>query len=136
MILVDTGFFLAIAQPRDSLHGLASAWLANLDGEQLVVTEHILLEVVNALSKGLRREVAQMIAEQVRHSGDYRFLPASPALLEAGLRLHRSRSDKDWSLTDCISFHVMRELGIARALAHDEHFEQAGFEALLRHPPA
>jgi len=43
----------------------------------------------------------------------------------------------NWSLTDCISFHVMRTGGITRALAYDIHFEQAGFEPLLRSgPPA
>lgn len=135
MIFVDTGLLLAIVQPRDSLHERALSGLATLAGEELVVTEYILVEVANALSKGSRRPRAQMIADQVRHSGDYRFTPASPALLEAGLRLHRSRPDKDWSLTDCISFHVMQERDITRALAHDEHFEQAGFVALLRHDP-
>ena len=134
-MLVDTGFLLAVVQRRDSLHGRALAWLAGLGGEELVVTEYILVEAVNALSKGGRRVRAQMLADQVRLSGDYCFVPASPQLLEAGLRLHRSRPDKDWSLTDCISFHVMRERGITRALAHDEHFEQAGFTALLRQEP-
>jgi predicted nucleic acid-binding protein len=43
--------------------------------------------------------------------------------------------DKDWSLTDCISFHLMRTKGITRALAYDEHFAQAGFEPLLRRQP-
>src|SRR6266851_7667037 len=51
------------------------------------------------------------------------------------LRLHAQRLDKEWSLTDCISFVVMERRGISRALAHDQHFEQAGFEALLRRDP-
>jgi predicted nucleic acid-binding protein len=52
-----------------------------------------------------------------------------------GLELHSRRADKEWSLTDCISFFVMQERGIHQALAHDHHFEQAGFEALLRRDP-
>jgi uncharacterized protein len=43
--------------------------------------------------------------------------------------------DKSWSLTDCISFAVMNDRGITRAMAYDHHFEQAGFEALLRRDP-
>ena len=35
-------------------------------------------------------------------------------------------------LTDCISFVLMSEEGIAEALTGDHHFEQAGFTALLR----
>jgi uncharacterized protein len=46
--------------------------------------------------------------------------------------LYHSRPDKRWSLTDCISFTVMKEEGIAEALTGDHHFEQAGFHALLK----
>jgi uncharacterized protein len=42
-----------------------------------------------------------------------------------------SRRDKEWSLTDCISFVVMKERGLTEALTADHHFEQAGFKALL-----
>lgn len=42
--------------------------------------------------------------------------------------------NKDWSLTDCISFVVMQREGIDEALTGDRNFEQAGFKALLRQP--
>lgn len=58
-------------------------------------------------------------------------LPA-PVLFDAGVRLYRERPDKDWSLTDCISFVAMEERGIREALTGDHHFEQAGFVALLK----
>jgi predicted nucleic acid-binding protein len=48
---------------------------------------------------------------------------------------HERAQDKEWSLTDCISFLLMRERGIHEALTHDHHFEQAGFVALLRSDP-
>jgi len=60
---------------------------------------------------------------------------ASPELFSAGLSLHKLRPDKYWSLTDCISFVVMEQRNLHRALALDNHFEQAGFEALLRRDP-
>ena len=37
-----------------------------------------------------------------------------------------------WSLTDCVSFEVMAQFDLARALPADAHFERAGFVALLR----
>jgi hypothetical protein len=49
-----------------------------------------------------------------------------------GIQLYNSRLDKDWSLTDCISFVVMRERGITEALTGDHHFEQAGFTTLFK----
>jgi predicted nucleic acid-binding protein len=38
-------------------------------------------------------------------------------------------------LTDCISFEVMRSAQATDALTYDQHFEQAGFRALLRGKP-
>jgi predicted nucleic acid-binding protein len=71
----------------------------------------------------------------VRSHPTYEVIPASADLFEAGLRLHADRSDKAWSLTDCFSFVVMEQRGIRQALTFDHHFEQAGFEALLRRDP-
>ena len=42
------------------------------------------------------------------------------------------RKDKDWSLTDCLSFAVMHARDLSEALTGDHHFQQAGFRALLR----
>ena len=39
--------------------------------------------------------------------------------------------DKKWSLTDCVSFLVMKEENIEEALSADKHFTQAGFKILL-----
>jgi predicted nucleic acid-binding protein len=44
---------------------------------------------------------------------------------------YAKRLDKDWSLTDCMSFVTMQECGISDALTADHDFEQAGFIALL-----
>ncbi len=40
--------------------------------------------------------------------------------------------DKAWGLVDCISFGVMRKAGVTAALTFDQHFVQAGFQALMR----
>lgn len=53
-------------------------------------------------------------------------------LYRQALRLYGERADKEWGLTDCISFVVMHERGINAALTADKHFQQAGYQALLR----
>ncbi|WP_334929515.1 hypothetical protein [Nostoc sp.] len=45
--------------------------------------------------------------------------------------LYSQRPDKDWELTDCISFAVMTQEGITQAFKSDRHFQQAGFTKLL-----
>ena len=47
------------------------------------------------------------------------------------LELYESLPDKGYSLTDCISISVCRELNITEILTHDHHFEQEGFKILL-----
>ncbi len=44
------------------------------------------------------------------------------ALFEQALQLYQARPDKEWGLTDCISFVVMQERGLSQALTTDAHF--------------
>jgi uncharacterized protein len=134
MILVDTGYFLAFVNPDDQHHARAMAW-SKAPNDRLLVTEYVLWETINALSGRRYRPHAHAIADSVVSRRRFQFVEARPDLLRFGLRIHRRHRDKNWSLTDCISFHVMRQQGILRALAFDHHFEQAGFEALLRRDP-
>ena len=56
---------------------------------------------------------------------------ATKALFDHGMKLYARRPDKDWPLTDCISFVIMEREGIADALTGDHHFTQAGFKILM-----
>ena len=134
MILADSGYLIALAKPRDALHSRAVGWSQVID-ESLLVSEYVLWETVNYLSPPGDRTKAHTLAEQVMKMPPFVFVPASQDLFAAGLQLHRNRPDKEWSLTDCVSFHLMRERNSTRALAYDIHFEQAGFDALLRREP-
>jgi len=62
-------------------------------------------------------------------------LPDSDSLFEQGTKLFSGRPDKEWSLTDCISFVAMQACALEQALTGDHHFEQAGFRVVLK-PPA
>jgi uncharacterized protein len=59
-------------------------------------------------------------------------VPLSEHLCARAFELYRERPDKEWGLTDCVSFVVMQDRALGQALTTDEHFEQAGFRALLR----
>lgn len=135
MIFADTGYFQASFSPGDELHHRALGWSRRVQ-EPLLTTEYVLWECVNALSKVRHRPSAHALTEHVTHSAVWEIVVASPQRFSEGMTLHRERPDKDWSLTDCVAFQVMRERNIRQALDYDEHFVQAGFDALLRRDPA
>ena len=131
MTFADTAFYVALVNPRDELHAAAVEQADNLQGD-LVTTEYVLVELGNRLARSGDKEV---FVELIRRlEGDRRVIivPADPSLFRRGFELLASRLDKDWSLTDCISFVVMKERGLTEALTGDRHFEQAGFVALLK----
>jgi predicted nucleic acid-binding protein len=59
-------------------------------------------------------------------------VPQSLALFDRSLDLYARRPDKSYSMVDCISMVVCRDLEIADVLTDDRDFEQEGFVALLR----
>jgi predicted nucleic acid-binding protein len=71
------------------------------------------------------------LLEQLEADSDVIIIPATEDWFRRGVDLYRARADKDWPLTDCISFAVMSDRGIIDALTGDHHFRQAGFNPLL-----
>jgi predicted nucleic acid-binding protein len=98
----------------------------------LLTTQAVLLEVGSALARVPLRRFALAIIDGVLHDPSVTVVPTSSELFERGLALFRDRPDRDWSLTDCISFLVMTDHGLKVALTSDRHFVQTGFRALLR----
>jgi predicted nucleic acid-binding protein len=77
------------------------------------------------------RRLATNLTAQISTSARFRVVHGSDELFVRGFDLFRRRPDKEWSLTDCISFVVMGDEGLADALTADRHFEQAGFTVLI-----
>jgi len=128
----DTFYFLALHNPADEMHGQAAALAPALRGATILTTAWVITEFADALADtGNRRACAEFIDDLARNPSVV-IIPPSQVLLQAGLGLYRSRPDKEWSLTDCISFVVMKERGIKEALTGDHHFEQGGFTPLLK----
>lgn len=130
-VFADTSFFAAMLNPKDQFHRAASVFAVTSDVET-VTTHHVLLELGSMFSRGHRRALFVEFVKSLKASPDDVVIPATDGLFESGLELFESRPDKDWSLTDCISFVVMNRLGITKALSMDHHFEQAGFRSVLK----
>jgi uncharacterized protein len=127
----DTYFYLAVLNPRDAEHQRAIAVSRQLRG-RVVTTEFILLELGDGMARPPARQAFVQFCRALRADPRVEIVPASDGLLDRGLALYAARADKEWSLTDCISFVVMQDRGITEALTGDHHFEQAGFVALLK----
>jgi predicted nucleic acid-binding protein len=128
----DTYYFLALRNPKDEGHAKAVAATAKLAPRKLVTTSWVLTEVADALAKPANRPGFARLIEMLAAFPDAMVLPPTQALFDEGVTLFNARADKEWSLTDCVSFVVMTQLGITEALTGDHHFEQAGFVALLK----
>lgn len=129
-LFADTYYFLALLHRGDAAHSKAVA-LAEKVTNPVVTTAWVLTEVGDALSAPSFRLLFVKLVEALRADPACTIVPPSPALFDAGVRLYADRSDKEWTLTDCISFVVMHEYGITEALTGDRHFQQAGFTLLL-----
>jgi len=131
LVFVDSFYYLALLNRRDASHERARMLSQSLRGAT-VTTAWVLTEVADALSDSSQRQGVLRLVASLRADPACRIIAASQDLFDRGWELYGDRSDKDWSLTDCISFTVMRDLGITEALTGDHHFEQAGFTVLMK----
>jgi uncharacterized protein len=125
-VFVDTGYVLALVNKHDQHHAQALLLAERYERHPVVVTDAVLLEIGNALSRLARPAAAQIIAD-FRESAGSTVVPLTPELFDSAFGLYRSHTDKTWGLVDCVSFVVMRRRGLKTALAFDQHFVQAGF---------
>ncbi len=131
-VFADSFYFFSAVNASDPAHSKAIAFSASFRG-RLVTTGWVLTEFADGLARpASNRSVFQQILGDLRARPDTLIVPMTDQLLQQGIDLYTQRPDKEWSLTDCISFVVMTREGISEALTGDHHFEQAGFVALLK----
>jgi hypothetical protein len=130
-VFADTFFFLALLNPSDVAHRKALEVSRNLRRRR-ITTAWVLTEVGDAMAIGRNRAAFIEFHDLVKQSPLITLVPATEALFNRGIKLFSSRPDKEWTLTDCISFVVIGEEDLTEALTADHHFEQAGFNLLLR----
>lgn len=129
-VYADTFYFLALLNQTDAAHHKAIEYSKRID--KLVTSEWILTEVADGLAVSRHRHVLAQLRQELLADSDVRVVPLDMQTHQAGIDLFVSRPDKEWLLTDCISFVIMERDGIREALTGDRHFEQAGFTALLK----
>lgn len=131
---LDTAYAIALSSPNDLFHIRAISLAERLEstGVRLITTRAVLVEIGNSLSRRRYRSAAIELLDAIESDPNIRIVSVSEPLYLRALELYRERLDKEWGLTDCISFLVMQDYGITDALTTDVHFEQAGFRAMMR----
>ena len=133
-VFADAGYWIGLFSVRDHLHRKAVATSQQFNQNQITTSEMVLAEVLNNFSDSgayLRNAAARAIAS-LRSSHEVLIVPQTSELFARAFERYRATRDKGWSLTDCASFIIMEGNGLTVALTHDQHFIQAGFQALLR----
>jgi uncharacterized protein len=135
-VFVDTSGWAYLFVESEPQHHLAVQCFkyAQQQRQYMVTTNYVLLELVALLHSPLRLPRSQIvqIVDAIKNSPDIQIVHLNLELDGAAWDLCKNRIDKSWSLVDCSSFVLMKQLKILEALTTDRHFEQAGFGRLLQ----
>lgn len=133
LAFVDTQYLIAIFQESDQWHEKAIEVELHISDYAFVTTDSILAEILNyfcGFGDDVRAEVAGLVRDVISDP-KFQVIEQTRTLFLNGVDLYESRLDKGYSLTDCITMNVCRELGINEILSNDKHFTQEGLTILL-----
>jgi predicted nucleic acid-binding protein len=126
----DTSYYLALLNPKDQFHQRAVEVASTLDC-QIITTAWVITELGDGMAYVPACDVFLEFLDDTTQDPYTTIIEPNPDIFQQGLELYRNRRDKNWSLTDCISFVAMGQHGLTDALTADQHFTQAGFRILL-----
>jgi hypothetical protein len=131
---VDTSGFYALLAKRDEMHERAARILRQAEQRRttFVTTDYVLDETATLLlARGFGHLVDDFFQSILRSKACV-VEWTSPEMFVRAAAFMAKHIDQGWSFTDCVSFQTMKARRLREALTKDEHFEKAGFKALLR----
>jgi hypothetical protein len=134
VVFADTFYWIALTNVQDLAHERVKAFTQYERPGLIVTTDEVLTEYLNYFASWgshFRAKATQNVQNILANSA-VRVVSQNPESFRVGFDLYRSRLDKGYSLTDCISMQTMRKQGITNALTNDAHFEQEGYIAVFR----
>ncbi len=136
-MFVDTSGFYALLVERDEMHERAARILQQGERRRatFVTTDYVLDETATLLvARGFGHLVDAFLQSTLR-SKACAVVWTSPDTFAQAAAFMVKHIDQGWSFTDCVSFQAMKTRRLREAITKDEHFEKAGFKALLRGEP-
>ncbi|WP_295438144.1 PIN domain-containing protein [uncultured Thiodictyon sp.] len=118
MVIADTGFWLALANPRDSYHKAASDWLDRSD-EGLATTWPVVTETCHLLIVRIGAHAQQSFVRSLRQ-GAAEMAPPNADDLPRIEALMAKYADLPMDLADASLIILAERLGHGRILSTDE----------------
>ena len=135
-VFLDTSGLIAVVNADDSLRTDALKIWHRLIATRvpLITTSLVLVELGDGLSRVRLRHLAIETRRRLLDSPTCDVIQVTPEAEVEGWDLFINRGDKSWGVTDCISMVIAKQCLVTSVFGSDRHFEQAGFEVLLRKP--
>lgn len=129
-IFVDTSAFFALLDRDDANHKKAKeVWNKVLNPENvLITTNYILVESFALIQHRLGMDAVMGLQEDVLPIINIEWITSG--VHRSGVSALLAASRRKLSLVDCISFEIMRNLGIKTIFTFDSHFEEQGFRCI------
>jgi predicted nucleic acid-binding protein len=132
-LFADTFYWVALIHAKDQWHRQVRSFSTLIKDYHLITTDLVLIEYLNFFAKydqPMKRGVVNFY-RQIQTSPQLQIISVDSNLIELGVQLYANRLDKGYSLTDCVSMIVMKQLDIHEILTHDKHFTQEGLTILF-----
>jgi len=133
-IFVDRFAWIATINKSDNYHEICLGILEELLNNQakLITTNYVVVETINALSKVEFRKTVIEFIDKLEKSPSVQIIRITDEIYNNAWTFYKQRMDKDWGITDCTSFEVMRAFNVKKAFTNDKHFEQAGYSLVVK----
>ena len=130
-MLLDTPGLLCLHNKPEPFHDHARTLYKQ--ARILITHSYVLAEFVAlATARRLPRLPALTYVADLLENLDIETVWIDEVLHREAMTLLLSRQDKAYSRCDAVSFILMRQRNLTKALTTDRHFEQEGFRKLLR----
>jgi predicted nucleic acid-binding protein len=132
-VFVDTSALFALLDADDAGHALAlPAWNSGIDEcAGFLTTNYVVVESIALAQRRLGLPAVRTLIDEMLPMIDTMWV--TDADHNTGLSLLLTAGRRHLSLVDCVSFTVMRRMGVREYLGLDPHFEERGF---TRYAPA
>jgi uncharacterized protein len=128
-IFVDTGAWVALSDESDQYHTRAAVCVKMLvnEGYALSTSNLIIHETFMLLSRRISRKVAVRFLDKVYNADNLRIFHSDRVIEQEAFETIRKYIDQDFSITDAVSFAIMKREGLKRVFSFDKHFKTMRF---------